>query len=131
MKELVGIWSLNTIYYKFEDGSTLDVYGTNPIGVLEYHSNGNVNAQLGKKHWNYNSADDIYANYMAYFGKYYEESPGKLIHKIIGCVNPDWVDKNEVRYFELNGDTLKIWTPKIEFNGKTPIIEVFWRRSNK
>ena len=137
IEKVVGTWMLDSIYYKFEDGSQVDMYGSQPIGILMYDHNGNMNAQLGNNnrqipHTNSNEKlnKKIGDSYMAYYGKYYEESPGKIIHKVIGCVNPSWIGEKEIRFYAVDKDILKIWTPSVAIDGKNAIIEVIWLRSS-
>jgi len=131
---IVGTWVLSSIYYLFDDGTKQDMYGSKPLGILMYDENGLMNAQLGSKdHKSYDfesqTCSCLFSNYMAYYGDYYEESPGKLIHKVTGCVHPHWIGEKEVRYYELKEDVLRIWTPKMNINGKDAIIEVYWKRA--
>nr|WP_321451598.1 lipocalin-like domain-containing protein [uncultured Carboxylicivirga sp.] len=131
---VVGTWILSTIYYLFDDGSKQDMYGPNPLGVLMYDANGIMNAQLGSRnHKSYDfqshSCAELFTNYMAYYGDYYEESPGQIIHEVTGCVHPQWVGEKEVRYYELKEEVLKIWTPKMKINGRDAIIEVYWKKA--
>jgi len=137
--QIKGSWKLISIYYFFADGTQIDMYGENPIGILMYDDNGYMNAQLGRNHreevCSYKECmndlatkSQIFDSFMAYYGKYYEESPGKIIHLVEGCINPFWIGQKEIRYVDVQGDILKIWTPPTPIDGRQAIIEVFWQR---
>ncbi len=139
LEKITGTWKLNAIYFLFNDGSKEDMYGPNPIGILMYDSNGYMNAQLGEsgrqtsfknKEWmlDLNLKSIAFDSYMSYYGTYYEEEPGKVIHQVEGCINPDWIGEKEIRYVDTQGDILKIWTPKTQINGKEAVVEVLWQR---
>ncbi|MCT4587841.1 MAG: lipocalin-like domain-containing protein [Carboxylicivirga sp.] len=141
IKQLVGTWKLESIYFLFDDNTKMDMYGDSPLGILMYDDRGYMNAQLGfnKREEKYNTGEwsndpaiksEVFDSFMAYYGKYYEESPGKIIHLVEGCVNPDWIGEKEIRFYKIDGDTLKIWTPKTKVEGKNGIIEVIWKRAN-
>lgn len=136
---IVGTWDLQAIYFKFEDGTKMDMYGPNPNGVLMYDNCGMMNAQLGcNNHKSFFERNDnlderipsaqLFGSYMAYYGKYYEEISGKLIHEVIGCINPEWIGEKEIRYFKIKDDCLKIWTPVQSIHNKEATIEVIWHR---
>ncbi len=136
---IIGTWRLKSIYYKNGDGDKTNLYGENPLGILMYDISGYVNAQLGSnnrlgmKSNNGNALttkdkEGAFDSFMAYYGKYYEKEPGVMIHQIEGCINPNWLNKDEIRYFRLKGDILEISTPKIYINGIEAVIEVLWKR---
>lgn len=137
-EKVVGTWGLISIYYLFEDGSKKNMYGENPIGILMYDNHGYMNAQLGanqRQHISHSDQVDestvksiFYDTYIAYYGTYYEESEGKIIHEVIGCTNPSWIGGREVRFVDVRGDELRIWTPPCMVDGKEAVIEVMWQR---
>ncbi len=135
LAEIQGTWILGDIYYKFEDGSKVDMYGPNPVGILMYDAHGKMNAQLGKKDRQIQVSKDsgtassgLDESYIAYYGDYYEDSFGKIIHEVIGCTNPSWIAEKEIRFYEIDKNILKIWTPPSDVNGKNAIVEVIWHR---
>ncbi|MFT3738024.1 MAG: lipocalin-like domain-containing protein [Breznakibacter sp.] len=138
IEKIVGSWNLISIYYLFDDGTKMDLYGKKPIGILMYDENGFMNAQLGDNlRQEIFRADDladptakskIFDSYMAYYGTYYEEAPGKVIHEVIGCTNPTWIGKKEIRYVDIHGDTLRIWTLPTLVDRREAVIEVYWQR---
>jgi hypothetical protein len=140
LDKIVGTWKLVSIYFLFDDGTHKDMYGDSPIGILMYDNSGYMNAQLGSNHRQDTFKDPnamvdpllksrIFDSYMAYYGTYYEEVPGKVIHVVEGCTNPTWIGEKEIRFVDVKGDTLKIWTPKTVYDGKKAVIEVIWQRA--
>ncbi len=138
INEIIGTWKLISIYYKYKNGNKENMYGPNPIGILMYDKSGNMNAQLGYRGReityknSYSNNDQIKAScfdtYMCYYGSFYEESPGIVIHHVVGCTNPTWINRKEIRYIKIENNILKIDTPEMEYNGEKVILEVMWEK---
>ncbi len=138
-EEIVGTWKLQSIFYKDAEGKKIDLYGENPNGILMYDKLGYMNAQIGQKNREKMSSAALsggsdsekvkaFDSFMAYYGKYYEKEPGEIIHVVDACLIPNWEDQDEIRYCDINGDTLYITTPTTVINSHETVIEVFWKR---
>ena len=61
----------------------------------------------------------------AYCGTYtLDEKNSTVIHHVQGAKFPNWVGTDQVRYFRLSGDTLRITAPPILAQGVEWIFEV-------
>lgn len=140
IKDIIGTWKLKAIFYKDSQGENKNLYGPDPIGILMYDEKGNMSAQIGssskkkqtgktEKKPEEVTREETPWPFMAYFGTYYQKKQNVLIHKVTGCVNPDWENTEEVRYVTVNKNEMYITTPDTVVNGIKTRIEVFWERS--
>ena len=138
LQQIQGTWILESIYYKNSENIKIDYYGPNPKGILMYDQFGFMNAQLGfsdrsqlKK---MNPEDDklkisSYDTYMAYYGRYYEQELGVIIHDVIGCTQPAWVGEKIIRYVKTENNILYITTPETIINNTKTRLEVYWSKA--
>ena len=139
--KLIGTWKLVSWKYNGENDVPTDFFGENPGGILTYDSSGYMNAQLNKsgrvrfvsESLTEGSSEEIsqaYLSYAAYYGKYYEKSPGEIIHLVEGSLFPNWgVGHEEIRYAKIEGEYLVLSTPPIEAKGRKTIFTVTWKRA--
>jgi hypothetical protein len=138
--KIIGTWKLVAWKYLDGDKEPSDFFGENPLGILTYDASGYMNAQLMKSsRSNFASESltggtseeisDAYLSYAAYWGKYYERTPGELVHEVEGSLFPNWVGHDEIRYAEINGDTLVLSTPPIYAQGRKSTFHVTWKRA--
>jgi hypothetical protein len=139
-EKIVGTWKLVSWKYTGENNEEIDFFGTNPFGILMYDNRGYMNAQLSKLgRANFRSESltggsleemrDAYLSYAAYYGTYYENSPGEIIHVVEGSLFPNWVGHQEIRYGKIKGEYLILSTPPIKAQGKEIIFNVTWKRA--
>lgn len=140
-EKIIGTWKLVSWVYKNEKGETFDYFGETPVGILMYDRNGYMNAQLMKNdRKNFTSVASIatgnkeeiaeaYKSYAAYFGKYYERSPGELIHTVEGSLFPNWVGNDEVRYGKVVDDFLILSAPPVKTENGEIVFFVTWKRA--
>lgn len=138
-KDIIGTWKLVSWTYKNEKGEDVHYFGKNSSGILMYDENGYMNAQLMKEgrtpfvsdSINGGTADETYGafhSYLAYYGKYYEDKPGEMVHIVEGSLFPNWVGNREVRYGKIEDDRLVLSTPPIHAGGTEIIFYITWRR---
>ncbi len=118
---IVGTWRL--IEFTNLD-STTNVwgyrYGKNPRGYFTYTKTGILNINISTdnppkisedsaKHHNMNLYDFIDTVSLGYFGTYtVDEKNSTVIHHVKGGSIPWYIDTDQPRQFQLNGDTLTI-----------------------
>jgi hypothetical protein len=138
-KNIIGTWKLVSWVYVDEALNEVDFFGKNPIGILMYDASGYMNAQLMQRpRANFGSQSmyggtesevaAAYNTYAAYYGQYYENSPGELVHVVEGSLFPNWVGQNEVRYAKIEEGHLYLSTPPVQVDNKTVVFKVKWER---
>lgn len=137
--KLIGTWKLISWTYTDANDNRVNYFSDNPSGILMYDIHGYMNAQLMKSgrvnldaktlsEGNPIEAAAAYQGYAAYFGKYYEVAPGKLIHEVEGSLFPNWVGQTETRYARFEDEFLILSAPPVLINGHETIFNVRWRR---
>lgn len=137
--QIYGSWKLISLTHVNSRNEEMDLYGKDPIGILTYDSAGYMNAQFGSRNRE-NFQDEslsggkdeeilsAYKTYMAYFGRYKEEEPGKIVHDVEGALFPNWQGHQEVRFAEIIGDKLIITIPPTLVNGEEITLKAVWRK---
>jgi hypothetical protein len=139
-QDIVGTWKLVSWVYKNEKGEVIDYFGKDSTGILTYDKSGYMNAQLmkvGRPQFasdsiNGGTPDETYGafhGYLAYFGRYYEENPGEMVHIVEGSLFPNWIGNREVRYGKIEGDELILSTPPIHAQGTEIVFYITWKRA--
>ena len=138
-EQIIGTWEFVSWVYTNEKNETVHYFEEGSEGVLMYDSGGNMNAQImrpGRKKF---ASDAIaggteletkaaFDSYLAYFGKYHESEPGKIVHKVEGALFPNWLGNEEVRYGQIEKDKLIIKTPPIRTPLGEIVFTVTWRK---
>jgi hypothetical protein len=139
--KIIGTWKLVSWVAVDEKGNETDFYGESPVGILTYDQAGYMNAQLMKSGRKNFTADSLYGgsleensraymSYAAYFGKYYEVSPGEFYHEVEGSLFPNWVGGTETRFAKIEGECLFLSTsPIITDDNKKIFFRVKWKRA--
>jgi len=138
--KIIGTWKLVSWKYNGENDTPIDFFGENTGGILMYDKSGYMNAQLNKqKRANFKSESltegtseeitEAYLSYAAYYGKYYEKSPGEIVHVVEGSLFPNWVGHEEIRYGKIEGEYLILSTPPIQAKAKKIVFTVTWKRA--
>jgi Lipocalin-like domain len=137
--KIIGTWKLVSWTFKNEQGETIHYLGEGATGILMYDSHGNMNAQLMKGERHHFASDAInggskeetynaFNSYLAYWGKYYEDEPGAVVHIVEGSLFPNWLGNKEVRYGEIHGDKLILHTPPIPTGSTEIVFYITWKR---
>jgi len=139
-EEIIGTWKLVSWVYENEKGETVDYLGKHATGILMYDKHGYMNAQLMKADRSIFASDSIsgampdealgaFNTYLAYFGKYYEEKPGEVVHIVEGSLFPNWIGNKEVRYGRIENNVLILHTPPIPAQGREIVFYITWERA--
>jgi hypothetical protein len=138
--KIVGTWKLVSWIFRNEKNEPVNFFGDNPSGILMYDRSGYMNAQLmkpGRSNFVSESLSEgtlqeiqqAYLSYAAYWGKYYEKTPGEIIHIVEGSLFPNWIGHEEIRYGKFDGEHLILSTPPIKAQGKEIVFHVTWKRA--
>lgn len=120
-----GSWELKKWTAELKSGEIVFPYGADAKGILTYDKYGNMAVQLMKNNRpKFSSEDplnaqpeevwDAYNGFIAYSGSYeVDTSSNKVIHHIKLTSFPNWVGKNQTRYYEFKDDNLILSTDLI------------------
>ena len=139
--DFAGTWSLEDSYSE-QDGHRKSLpLGDGVIGRINYDRAGLMAAQLmGDGRSPFSSRDPrevedaeyraAFQTYTSYFGSYdIDADAGTVTHHVEGASAPGWPGHEQVRYFELAGDTLTLKTPPMRGNdGQKSVHTLVWRR---
>jgi hypothetical protein len=133
----VGTWTLIKCITKKNDRKITYPFGENPVGQLLYDAKGNMMVQVmspGIK--NFASETRLegtpeemttaYEGFLAYYGTYKVMPDSNLIiHQIKACSFPNWINKEQKRYYKFKDNKLILKTPLIG----TLQSELTWQKS--
>jgi hypothetical protein len=114
---LLGTWRLKSCVATTAAGVRATPYGENPAGFLSYSADGRMQA-MGAARGRVASAAfhppdservALYDTMFAYAGTYSVEAD-RVIHHVDISWNEIWTGTDQIRSFELNGDTLTLTT---------------------
>lgn len=136
-----GTWQLQDSYSEKPAGRAPFPLGAKVIGRINYDTAGNMAAQLmGENRRPFSSRDprevndaeyrDAFQTYTAYFGTYtIDAEAGTVTHHVVGATVPSWPGNDQLRYFELQGDTLILRTPPMRGNdGEKSVHTLVWQK---
>lgn len=135
---LVGVWKLLTYEVEFQDsGDRQAPFGSHPHGYAIFTSEGRTMAVLSAEgRENPKTDSDRAAAFMttvAYTGIYRLEG-NHWITKVDTSWNESWVGTEQIRFYELDGDTLTVtsnWRPYPLFEGRIARGLLRWVREDK
>jgi Lipocalin-like domain len=137
--KVIGTWKFVSWVYKNENNQIIDYFGKGAVGILMYDRSGYMNVQIMKAGRMPFVSDAIYGgtaeetrnafdSYIAYFGKYYESSPGELVHVVEGSLFPNWLGDKQMRYGKLVGNQLVLHTAPIPTSFGNTVFYLTWER---
>lgn len=112
---LLGTWKMKSYVVTTSAGERSTPYGENPTGYLSYSADGRMQA-IGAADGRIAPAGPAPPDYervalhntmFAYAGTYSVEA-GKVIHHVDISWNEVWTGTDQIRFFEVNGNTLII-----------------------
>ena len=136
---LLGTWKLQSYTRELTDsGRQYNLFGEHPNGYLTYTSDGRMNAILttegrpkpvGAVPTN-DLKEKLFGSMVAYAGSYTVDG-SKVIHHVDISWNEAWTGTDQVRFFQLDGDTLTITTPvtKSPIDGQEGRSIVVWKKA--
>jgi hypothetical protein len=137
-EQIVGTWSFLVTQGHRADGTTFDVFGPNPNGVLMFHPDGHfvlMNTRPGRaKYASGSRADGTAEEFkatalgsIAYFGEYkVDEDKKAFILKIAGSTYPNYEGMEQVRPVVIEGDEMRSSNP-YPASGGSPLTLVLRR----
>jgi hypothetical protein len=133
--ELVGTWKLVSASSVTSKGKRDETpYGVAPVGFLSYSEDGRVTALIsygGRKPLGaipqVEEQAEAFKTFFAYSGRY-AFSNDKVIHRVEICSIQNYVDKDLIRSFKVEGDQIKLTTPPTPVHGTIQTVELVWQR---
>lgn len=134
--QLIGTWRFISGLGKSEQGEVIYPYGEQFCGMLIYTPGGYMSALLMDPDRPLFASGDMmngtpeelkaaFEGFDAYCGTYtLDEKNSTVVHHVQGAKFPNWVGTDQVRYYRLSGDTLRITAPPILAYGVEWIFEV-------
>ena len=138
--DLIGTWRLRSWKNSGSDGSVVEPLGENPIGYISYHDHGYMSVEIMAEGRTPFGDDDALggtteersaaiSTYLGYAGPFeVRADEGAVIHHIEVCSFPNWVGDAQVRFAELDGDTLTLSTKPMTFQGVERTAALVWDR---
>ena len=125
-RELIGTWRLLKFELRDPSGNVIRPFGEDGVGLCMIDKSGYLSGQLMRCDRPQFASDSptpeeiqaAYSGYLAYYGRVeINEEEGILVTHVEGCLNPDWVGTDQLRYFEFSGDHLILRTPPMQVGG--------------
>jgi hypothetical protein len=70
-----------------------------------------------------------FKGYIGYYGTLtIDKAEGVIITHVNGASFPNWIDSDQVRYYEFNGDRMILSTPPMLVGGKERVGKLIWER---
>ncbi len=136
-KDFIGAWRLVSFQNEDESGSINYPFGQEPKGMIYYDSSGHMGVNImpeGRKP--FASGDMFMATaeesqdairYIAYSGRY-DVLEDKVIHRLEISLFPNWIGKDQERFYKIEGSRLTLSTRPMNFNGKKVVSKLVWEK---
>lgn len=136
----VGTWKLVSVEALSTNGEVTYSYGTDPIGMLMYDSDGNMSVMLMRRDRPKFASDDsqrgtpeekkaAFESSMSYCGTYkIDEEKGTVTHHVEGSTFPNWTGTDQVRLFKFSNDQLLLSTLPMSVGGNKLSVNLLWAR---
>lgn len=133
---LLGTWKLRSYVVTAAAGVRSTPYGESPTGYLSYSADGRMHA-IGAANGRLipagpvpsdNARAALHDTMFAYAGTYCAEAD-KVVHHVDISWNEVWTGTDQLRFFEVNGNTLTLTTHAADpVSGTTTVYSVIWEK---
>jgi len=136
-QRLVGSWQLVTMGSRDSQGRSLADYDR---GLLHYFSSGRMSVQVcdsrrpsfGGKDWFGATEAELrsaFNGFVAYFGRYeVDEQAGIVIHHVEGSLFPNWIGKEQRRFYKLEDRRLTLSITPSTVADPEAVATLVWER---
>jgi len=130
--KFVGTWKLVSLEVHLSDGTVMEPYGDNPMGMAMYDNDKFV-AQIMKPNRKEFEAGnqfggtpeeikEAFEGYTAYFGSWEVKDDKTLVNNVEGSLYPNWIGGEQIRYYKFYDNYVDLRMPPtkvgdIEFTG--------------
>jgi hypothetical protein len=137
-KRLIGTWKLlSAVREERPSGIKTDLFGANPVGYLNYSSDGRMLTLLvrrdRKRPAGYpissEEAAGLFRSLMSYAGTW-EVKGDEVFHHVDASANELWTGNTQQRFLRFDADRLSLSTPVSPdpIDGKISIRNMLWER---
>ena len=138
--QLVGTWTLTSIYIEGPDGSRLDPFGANPTGILNMDGNGRISVQFigsdlpkfvsnGRLDGTPEENKAVVQGILCYFGTYSVSDADRSLNIHIESSSfPNWKGVDQKRLVALTEDEMK-WINPTASSGPGFTGHTVWKRA--
>jgi hypothetical protein len=138
--QLVGTWTLTSIYIEGPDGSRLDPFGANPTGILNMDGNGRISVQFigsdlpkfvsnGRLDGTPEENKAVVQGILCYFGTYSVSDADRSLNIHIESSSfPNWKGVDHKRFVALTEDEMK-WINPTASSGPGFTGHTVWKRA--
>jgi hypothetical protein len=134
----VGTWRLVSCIWTDTAGAVTYPYGRSPVGYLIYTADGYMAVNFMSANRRRFASDRFpeaaaeeergaRKTYQAYSGRY-EVRDGRMIHHVEVSLFPNWVGRDQERFYELDGDRLRLSTEPLPFGSSYQVAHLEWQR---
>lgn len=115
INQILGAWTLDSFELEDLDG-TKSPWGSNAHGLLIYEASGKMSVSINRDQDQETPEkfERIFDSTLFYSGRFKVNS-SEIHHIVENASNPDRIGKQLVRYSKLEGDLLKLSSPKESF----------------
>ena len=137
---LLGTWRLVSYEARDPQGRVQYPLGENVSGLLIYDRSGNMSAHVLRNDLQVFAAKDparatdaevraAFDGYGSYFGSYTIDHARQIVtHHVRGAWYPNWIGRDQVRYFKFDAGRLLLSTPPMIWNGQSLEYVLTWER---
>jgi Lipocalin-like domain len=138
--KLLGTWRLVSFEARDLSGKQQYPLGKDVSGQLIYDAAGNMSAHVMRNDRPLFAIDDparamdsevrsAFDGHASYFGTYeIDEAMQTVTHHVQGAWYPNWIGKDQLRYFKFDGDRLVLISPPIVSDGESLEYVLTWER---
>lgn len=139
-EDLIGAWRLRSWKNTGSDGSSVYPVGEHPVGYISYHNGNYVSVEIMAANRQPFRDGDVFggtadersaaiSTYVSYAGTFEVRADERaVVHHIEVCSFPNWVGDAQVRFAELDGDSLTLSTKPMMFQGVERTARLVWDR---
>ena len=137
-KRWFGTWKLEAMELRSLSGVTTYPYGRNPAGYIMYLEPDRMAVALGRGDRPAFAAQDMFGgtdqekgvafnSFLAYCGTF-QVGEQSVVHRIDVCLFPNWVGTSQERFYEFDGNALRLSSKPFLINGEQQAVHLIWRR---
>lgn len=141
-QSFIGTWRLADCASETPNGRADFSLGPNVIGLLVYDEKGNMAAQMmSTDRERLSSSNPVktpaeeykkaFLGFVSYFGEYTLDLDRRTVtHHVKGASAPNWVGRDQLRFFDLVDDRLTLRTPPVTGTDGVKAVQILvWERA--